>query len=131
MRLIDADRLINEFEGCGGNFVYGNDVVSAIISRINIQPTINETDIKAYGNIYELFQPIFDWMSYHYPSNEATFVVTRGGAQMFINHGPQISNQNAWEEAKGNLHNILGDLANRLQNEEAQHAASNEEIERN
>ena len=84
-----------------------------------------------YGDIYDMIQPIFDWLSYCYPSDEATLVITRGGAKMFINHGPQICNQKALDEMKAELPNIIEDLANRLQNEEAQHASSNEEIERN
>ena len=84
-----------------------------------------------YGDIYEIIQPIFDWLSYCYPSDEATLVITRCGAKMYINHGPVICNEKAWDEIKEEFPNIIENLANRLQNEEAQHAASNEEIERN
>ena len=41
MRLIDADRLIDSFTGPGGVFTYGPDVVRAIVSRIDIQPTVD------------------------------------------------------------------------------------------
>ena len=44
-RYIDADRLINEFTGNGGVFVYGIDVVKAIVSRIYLQPTADVVEV--------------------------------------------------------------------------------------
>lgn len=100
-------------------------------SAWNTRKKVSNKDTKIYGSIYEILQPLFDWLGYNYPSDDATFVVTHGGAQMFINHGPQICNQKAFDEMKAELPNMINDLANRMQNKEAQHAASNEEIERN
>lgn len=45
-RYIDADRLINEISGNGGVFVYGPQAVSAIVSRINVQPTADVAEVK-------------------------------------------------------------------------------------
>lgn len=45
-RYIDADRLINEFTGNGGVFVYGIDTIKVIVSRISVQPTADVEEVK-------------------------------------------------------------------------------------
>lgn len=45
-RYIDADRLINQFEGNGGIFTYGRDTVKAIVKRIKLQPTADVEEVK-------------------------------------------------------------------------------------
>lgn len=45
-----------------------------------------DLDYKIYGSIYDLFQPIFDWMKHHYPSGGITFYIEAGKAQMYIEH---------------------------------------------
>lgn len=42
---------------------------------------------KRYGNINDLFQPIFDWIQYHYPSGEVIFIVDKNSAKMHLEHG--------------------------------------------
>lgn len=49
---------------------------------------LNAGDYKTYGNIYSFFQPIFDWLKFHYPVGEAKFVVDQTSAKMYLEHGP-------------------------------------------
>lgn len=49
---------------------------------------LNSGDYKTYGNIYSFFQPIFDWLKFHYPAGEVKFVVDRTSAKMYLEHGP-------------------------------------------
>lgn len=45
---------------------------------------------KRYGDIYALFQPIFEWLQTHYPSGEVRFIVDKTSAQMIINHNSAV-----------------------------------------
>lgn len=45
---------------------------------------------KVYASIYSMFQPIFDWLKFHYPSGEVKFVVDRTSAKMHLEHGPAV-----------------------------------------
>lgn len=45
-----------------------------------------DLDYTCYNSINEMFQPIFDWMKYHYPAGGITFHVEQGKAQMNIEH---------------------------------------------
>lgn len=45
---------------------------------------------KMYASIYSMFQPIFDWLKFHYPSGEVKFVVDRTSAKMCLEHGPAV-----------------------------------------
>ena len=45
MRLIDADALIKQFNSYGCHVVYGEKTVKAIISRINMQPTVDVEEV--------------------------------------------------------------------------------------
>lgn len=47
---------------------------------------LNSGNYKRYGNLNDLFQPIFDWLKYHYPSNEVKFFVDNNRAMMLIDH---------------------------------------------
>lgn len=47
-RFIDADKLVDDFSSNGSRFVYGDNVVSAIISRINAHPTADVRE-ERYG----------------------------------------------------------------------------------
>lgn len=49
-RYIDADRLISEFTGNGGVFVYGINVIKAIVSRVNKQPTADVVEVVRCKN---------------------------------------------------------------------------------
>lgn len=37
---------------------------------------------KRYGDIYEFFYPIFEWLEFHYPSGEVYFHVDKNSAKM-------------------------------------------------
>lgn len=41
---------------------------------------------KVYPSIYDLFEPIFNWIETHYPSHEVRFIVDHSSAQMYIEH---------------------------------------------
>lgn len=47
---------------------------------------LNAGNYKTYGNIYDMFQPIFDWIEFHYPSHDVKFIVDYASAQMYIEH---------------------------------------------
>lgn len=49
---------------------------------------MNSCDHTIYGNVYDMFQPIFDWLKFHYPAGEVKFVVDNNTAKMFLEHGP-------------------------------------------
>lgn len=51
---------------------------------------LNADTHKMYGSIHDMFQPIFDWLSYHYPAGEVRFVVDRNTAKMYQEHGPFV-----------------------------------------
>ena len=42
----------------------------------------NARNYEMYGNIYDMFQPIFDWLQKHYPSGDVFFIVKPTSAQM-------------------------------------------------
>lgn len=48
---------------------------------------LNSGNYKRYGNIYDLFTPIFNWLEYHYPAGEVKFVVDKKSAVMYLEHG--------------------------------------------
>lgn len=49
-----------------------------------------ELNYKVHGHIDQLFQPIFKWMQFHYPSGGVYFYVESDTAKMRIDHGPYI-----------------------------------------
>lgn len=51
---------------------------------------INGQSYMEYPSIYQLFQPIFDWINYHYRSANVTFVVDHNSAKMYIENGPFV-----------------------------------------
>ena len=63
--------------------------VCAIKNRAEIpcKEFLENDDYKTYGNVYNLFQPIFDWIQYHYPSGEVIFIVDKNSAKMHLEHG--------------------------------------------
>lgn len=54
---------------------------------------LNAGTYKVYGNIYTMFQPIFDWLNFHYPAGEVKFVVDRASAKMYQEHGPFVASK--------------------------------------
>lgn len=46
-----------------------------------------ENDIKVYGEIYELFDPIFDWLKFHHPAGDVHFRVDSNSAKMYLEYG--------------------------------------------
>ena len=57
-RYIDAERFINEISGNGGIFVYGPKAVTAIVSRINAQPTADVAAVR-HGKWIEDWKVIY------------------------------------------------------------------------
>lgn len=50
----------------------------------------NIENYKTYGSIYNMFQPIFNWLKIHYPSGEVKFLVDQTSATMYFEHGKTI-----------------------------------------
>lgn len=48
---------------------------------------LNSGNHKRYGNIQDLFQPIFDWLQFHHPHGDVIFIVDNTSAQMHLKHG--------------------------------------------
>lgn len=48
------------------------------------------TTYQRYSSIYHFFQPIFDWIKFHYPAGEVKFIVDHNSAKMMIEHGPAV-----------------------------------------
>lgn len=51
------------------------------------------TTYQRYSSIYHLFQPIFDWIKFHYPAGEVKFIVDHNSARMVIEHGPFVTSK--------------------------------------
>lgn len=51
---------------------------------------MSATGYQQYGSINHFFQPIFDWIQYHYPAGEVKFIVDYNSAKMMIEHGPFV-----------------------------------------
>lgn len=45
---------------------------------------------QRYSSIHHFFQPIFDWIKFHYPAGEVKFIVDHNSAKMMIEHGPSV-----------------------------------------
>lgn len=45
---------------------------------------------QRYSSIDHFFQPIFDWIQYHYPAGEVKFILDHNSAKMMIEHGPFV-----------------------------------------
>lgn len=54
---------------------------------------LNAGTYKTYGNIYTMFQPIFDWLNFHYPAGEVKFIVDNNSAKMYQEHGPFVASK--------------------------------------
>lgn len=54
----------------------------------------NAMNYKRYGNIHDMFQPIFDWLKFHYPAGEVHFLVDGDQAMMIQEHGTSVFNKN-------------------------------------
>ncbi len=55
---------------------------------------IQQASYKFYGNINDLFQPIFDWIQLHYPAGGVKFEVDRNSARMYLEYGPFVLSRN-------------------------------------
>ena len=62
-------------------------------SAANCADFLNASSYKIYGNIHSMFQPIFDWLNFHYPAGEVRFVVDRNSAKMYQEHGPFVASK--------------------------------------
>lgn len=54
---------------------------------------MDATTYKQYASIYHFFQPIFDWIKFHYPAGEVKFLVDHNSARMLIEHGPFVASK--------------------------------------
>lgn len=45
---------------------------------------------KLHRSINEMFQPIFDWMKFHYPAGGVTFYVENNKAQMHLDYNVAV-----------------------------------------
>lgn len=48
---------------------------------------------KKYASINQMFQPIFDWLNFHYPHGEVHFVVDGMSAKMYQEHGAYVASK--------------------------------------
>lgn len=69
---------------------YGDETV---VRENKCDDYIGKTDPKEYANIYNMFEPVFKWIEYNYPHEDAQFIVKKTGATMFIQHGPVVSSR--------------------------------------
>lgn len=51
---------------------------------------IESPNYKNYSDINRFFEPIFEWMSYHYPSEGIVFIVNKDIAQMHLPYGASV-----------------------------------------
>lgn len=51
---------------------------------------MDATTYQRYSSINHFFQPVFDWIQYHYPAGEVKFIVDHNSAKMMIEHGPFV-----------------------------------------
>ena len=43
-----------------------------------------------YNSVYDLFQPIFNWLQCHYPAGEVKFIVDKNSAEMIQKYGVMV-----------------------------------------
>lgn len=65
-----------------------------------------------YSSIYNLFDPVLEWLNIHYPSEDVFFVVKRTGAHMNLQHGPVIGNKELRNIEKQALQNMAKESEN-------------------
>ena len=51
---------------------------------------MDATTYKQYASIYHFFDPIFDWIKFHYPAGEVKFIVDHNSAKMFLEYKPCV-----------------------------------------
>lgn len=56
----------------------------------NCSDFMDDTDYQKYASIYHFFDPIFDWMKFHYPAGDVKFIVDRNSAIMFLEYKPCV-----------------------------------------
>lgn len=66
------------------------------------------TTYQRYSSIYHFFQPIFDWMKFHYPAGEVKFIVDHNSAKMMLEHGIFVASK----ELKQPLADIFANYGN-------------------
>lgn len=89
-----AQKLFNGF--MNSIFAMCNDCVKSDVCNLkgtkDMEPVCkhfqNAMNYKRYGNINDMFQPIFDWLKFHYPHGEVYFFVENNRAMMLQEHGP-------------------------------------------
>lgn len=75
-------------DSCVHKSVCKNYRKAEIIAENKCGDYMGDNNPKIYGNIYNMFEPVFQWIEANYPSEDVRFVVNKNGAQMFIQHGP-------------------------------------------
>lgn len=56
----------------------------------NCSDFMDATDYQKYASIYHFFDPIFDWMKFHYPAGDVKFIVDHNSAKMFLEYKPCV-----------------------------------------
>lgn len=51
---------------------------------------LDGTSYQRYSSIHHFFQPIFDWIKFHYPAGEILFIVDHNSAKMMIEHRTSV-----------------------------------------
>lgn len=75
-------------DSCAHKSVCKNYQQAEIMAKNKCDDYMSDNSPKTYGNIYNMFEPVFQWIEANYPSEDVRFVVNKNGAQMFIQHGP-------------------------------------------
>lgn len=97
--LADAFKLLAQFARPCGSCMH-EDVCKLITEDWETCPHFRSSaDPKVYGNIYAMFQPIFEWLSLHYPSGEVAFLVDKNSAKMWQEHGPSVYSRELMDAA--------------------------------
>ena len=60
----------------------------------------NSNNPETYGNIYDMFQPIFEWMQKHYPSGEMFFIVDSRSARMYHDYKVSAYDKNMTKDLR-------------------------------
>lgn len=82
-----AESIENFFSMCGGCIKSDVCKIKGTEESRCCKSFYSSMNHKRYGNIHDMFKPIFEWINYHYPSGEVRFWVDNNSAKMFLEHG--------------------------------------------
>lgn len=100
MDMDDAKKMVmdgiqNAFYKSKQTFLCANCTHKKVCKKIDdegdkCEDFLSDSTYKSYPSIYNMFQPIFDWLNFHYPHGELKFIVDSNSAYMYQEHGPSI-----------------------------------------